>query len=542
MIGINLTCQSCFKPCFFDCIKARNDVSALLDLLRVESLMPSLTAAQKNQFVSTFKSIFGSHTLFGFSCVACRSKIVGSGHFNAENIELKRKINSMETEAKKTNSDFTDKLSKEKSNADELSYHLQQANTAIQQKDEMIRQLSEEVATLKISNTNSQAELNQSMADRESLTAALNDLQTKLNAMSASHMDTDGPSSSDAHNQCIEFMSNKFASIVSTFSEQILCHVTAECNKVAYMVNSANAHQGGNDNLAQSVAGQSTSSAQIEELQPPDEVISNKNQKGIFEIHVSKFRNSTTSEQIVNHVLSRTPIDSPELFSVELLIGAKDIVERKSYISFKISTCSAKVYEAIMNEEVWAPNFIARDYSKSNDYVARGKNNESWSKHMSTATPSHHQHRRQSDRSALKALGRNQSLKVSFNGAHHNLAANHLPATPRSSSVVRKSSVRRPQTPLNNVSFAPNKTPNYKTPNYATSHSQYFVPIQSYPSQSTFFRPMSPPMLNQHNHHNQQHLNQPFYHQFNQLNQQQYQRGPLQRQQGQQQQQLHQHQ
>lgn len=89
-----------------------------------------------------------------------------------------------------------------------------------------------------------------------------------------------------------------------------------------------------------------------------------KENKDIYEIHVSRFDVSTKEEDITEHIMMNTRIASRELFKVHKLIS-KD-TQTQDYTTFKITTLANNIYEMIMEERIWAPDFKAREYMKSN--------------------------------------------------------------------------------------------------------------------------------------------------------------------------------
>lgn len=82
----------------------------------------------------------------------------------------------------------------------------------------------------------------------------------------------------------------------------------------------------------------------------------------ISEIYVSPFQPNVDIDEIVAHILSKTSIGDTRLFSVEKLVGRNERINRKTYVSFKISTFDSEVYGSILNNEIWAPNQTARPF------------------------------------------------------------------------------------------------------------------------------------------------------------------------------------
>lgn len=93
-------------------------------------------------------------------------------------------------------------------------------------------------------------------------------------------------------------------------------------------------------------------------LKPPKSKLVDRS---IYEIHVSKFSNEITPNIIVEHIMENTSIPMRELFKVEQMRSRK-MNNARDYATFKISTFSKETYTAIMNRDVWEPEYEARDF------------------------------------------------------------------------------------------------------------------------------------------------------------------------------------
>lgn len=111
-----------------------------------------------------------------------------------------------------------------------------------------------------------------------------------------------------------------------------------------------------------------------DELEPPEEKTKPKPFRSVYQIYVSKFKNNTTTNKIIKHVIDKSEVKNPDLFSVELLVKPKENIQKLSYVSFKISTCSEKVYEAFLNENVWSLNFTATPFLDQKQQTMIGNN------------------------------------------------------------------------------------------------------------------------------------------------------------------------
>lgn len=86
--------------------------------------------------------------------------------------------------------------------------------------------------------------------------------------------------------------------------------------------------------------------------------------ENVYDIYVSQFNPTTTCDDIVNHIAANTDFTSDD-FEV-ILLANKRLMKFKaySYVSFKISTSAVNVYNDILNEKLWAPDFSAKPYNQ----------------------------------------------------------------------------------------------------------------------------------------------------------------------------------
>lgn len=74
--------------------------------------------------------------------------------------------------------------------------------------------------------------------------------------------------------------------------------------------------------------------------------------------------------------MNKLSVKNRDVFSVELLAKPKENLQKLSYVSFKITTCSENAYEAILKEDVWAPNFTAVPFSKQKPQIKNANENK----------------------------------------------------------------------------------------------------------------------------------------------------------------------
>lgn len=115
----------------------------------------------------------------------------------------------------------------------------------------------------------------------------------------------------------------------------------------------------------------------ITKLKPPQQPKNNATMNGVFEIHVSKFDNEYTENDLIEHIMQNTTIVVAEVFTVEALMSQNQSDER-GYKSFKITTLKKQIYDEIMDESLWAPEFTARNFvsEKSSNWPKKSTQNQ----------------------------------------------------------------------------------------------------------------------------------------------------------------------
>lgn len=92
-----------------------------------------------------------------------------------------------------------------------------------------------------------------------------------------------------------------------------------------------------------------------------------------YEIFVSPFHISMTSELITQHIMENTSLISSDLFNVTPLIKSTEQLKRKNYISFKITTLKKDICETLLDSNLW-PNHEAKIFSEKKKNINNGKN------------------------------------------------------------------------------------------------------------------------------------------------------------------------
>lgn len=116
------------------------------------------------------------------------------------------------------------------------------------------------------------------------------------------------------------------------------------------------------------VSNESQSSALLRP--PPNKVQlpsaqSQPNSGRIFNIHLSKFVTTTETEHVVQHIMENSTLNASQ-FTVTAL---RRPGRRQSFLSFKISTASESVFNAILSPDLWLPNFSAKPFVQKNNRI-----------------------------------------------------------------------------------------------------------------------------------------------------------------------------
>lgn len=103
----------------------------------------------------------------------------------------------------------------------------------------------------------------------------------------------------------------------------------------------------------------------MKKLNPPknneDSEIENRD---VYEIYISKFDIATEEKEIGAHIMDKTRIKTTDLFKVSKLKSRTNDAT-KNYVSFKVTTLRGDVYKQIINQKIWEPDFMARDFKQS---------------------------------------------------------------------------------------------------------------------------------------------------------------------------------
>lgn len=98
--------------------------------------------------------------------------------------------------------------------------------------------------------------------------------------------------------------------------------------------------------------------SQFRHLKPPEAAIA-KNDRGVYEIYVSKFHSEQSEDGIANHIVEKTGINIGK-FRVIKLTSRRD-PKNNYYASFKIVTIDVNAYNSISDQMLWG-EYEVRDF------------------------------------------------------------------------------------------------------------------------------------------------------------------------------------
>lgn len=372
--GCNFICSRCLTPKFVDCISDRTEIIELMNALRISS---DGTTVQSiiNENVNKINNLFGRESLFEFVCPACKkegtylemklkheSKIKNA---QLKNKKLSEEISGMKNQLETSKKNNTDSQCKECPNLNEINNQLKSDIDNLNKRLEefkcnecdksssaliSIGTLSADVLSL-LEGLNSNWNVFQASAAKyhNDISAQLHSLNLCIPTLNVDDVQNDGETSSNNHvNSGLNVNSSTF-----------------EPSK------SAKIDKNNESNTPPNVNVRNQFKAPTKPTTNNTNMNTSSDTNKLHVIHVSPFETSVESNQIVDYIIGETDISDPNYFSVEKLIGPREDMQRKTYVSFKISMFSEQVYNKIMNKTLWEPNQNARKFeprsTKKND-------------------------------------------------------------------------------------------------------------------------------------------------------------------------------
>lgn len=362
--GLNLTCRKCLNPFFFECLAKRPEIIELLKLLNTDTANHSPTSV--NHANSVMNKLFNRESSFIFICPTCNTSnpmIDLTSKPDTQSEELKRQLTNekkratrAETKAEKLQQQINElqKSDTKSSNFDEI-----QSNALINDLRSRVTSLEsvvEEVQHLLIT----QRSRNTALLDlfdqcRGEIAIGNNVFEAIANALhgmpsSSSSAVNDDQNDVRPHHQSTPVTTHLIESPSSKNQNKFRsCETKGPSNNEQKYTNDSSSTK---NQYANSL------------LKPPttkkSNVINNADKNSVYEIYVSKFDPSITSESITKHIIDSTAINSNDLFIVKPLITSKEELNRKNYVSFKIMTLKRDVCDMILDKSIWSPHFEAK--------------------------------------------------------------------------------------------------------------------------------------------------------------------------------------
>lgn len=311
--GSSFTCNRCLRPFFYDCLDSRNEVKNLMNMIS------NVTTKTPMKLISKIKLIFGNESIFETICPKCKSNGNFTDHLNQwkENAEA----------------DY-------KKNIDESNIEIDRLNKKCENLELINANLNQKIIDLETG----KSDINMDSMTNEEGTTQIDDIYNKINNKLKCEI-----------TEVLKDMEQRFQNQFDEMKRNMIDHVSPKRKRVIFQPN--------ND----MVMTPKTSRINNTQLKPPDKTENNdiESSDGIYRIHVSRFHINTTELDIQKHILDNTNISNVDTFKIHKLVSQRE--ENKSkYVSFKITTLKREDYMKIINENIWLPDFQARNYNDSN--------------------------------------------------------------------------------------------------------------------------------------------------------------------------------
>lgn len=369
--GLNLTCSRCLQPKFFDCISELPEIKSILAAFQITNDLDSTTGARRNDRI---KSVFYGESVFEFVCPLCKStdSFVGMKTKLDKRIEtLEKKNKSVNTTLKQSQDEVKSlnsllKKTKEELEALKLTPRSEGTTSIDLTKDKEVSENDKLISELREKNLVLEGKVN-------SIVSTLNDVKQNFNT----HQAGLNKIKSEFDNAYLDFFdalkpltSTDFTQSASgTVNENEVINSQAQFSDIPSPQSGIRLHSIEDvSNIQNGVSNQNVMDQNFE-LKPPtfkrkstntNDARNQDRNSHLYEIHVTKFDKSMTSENIISHIVKRTNY-SADTFAVDMLANPSRL-KRKTFLSFKISTLRKDVCDTLLSDKLWAPNFSARLY------------------------------------------------------------------------------------------------------------------------------------------------------------------------------------
>lgn len=350
--GLTILCSACLKIWYLGCLPEDQDVKQLLKILGLTGVNATSDTAKLYAY-NSLRLLFNNDSMFSFICPACKSNDNTFSGLKTINEKLTDKIKDLKTANKK--------------------------------KDDKIKELNEEVKMIKSqANQNEKStknNVNEIIEPINNVVRPENDGISSQMQMDVDTIDNERPLTYSDIEQMLKTFNSKICSEVKELLQNNNAQNDEKVAKkrkfnkitdgflsqqtplfISDNVNNLDKNEQENDKLKRPQLNDNNGLFKNSKLKPPVKQISQGN--GIFEIHVSKFASEVDESDISEHIMQNTTVLVPELYTIEELKSQKD---NRLYKSFKITTLKKHVYDEIINEQLWAPEFKARNFIALNN-------------------------------------------------------------------------------------------------------------------------------------------------------------------------------
>lgn len=434
--GLNITCNICLYPCFLACIKDRKEVIDILKALDF-GIGGKYNQTQTQIISNKLHEIFNSESsVFSLTCPSCKP--------NASINDLKQKYENDTDKLKSLIESLTDQIKK-----------LKEDKSII---EEALRIESDELSVLK---TSTQSSINNNTV------GGISDIITNINEFLVNH----------SKNQ-ITLIEN-VDKMKSQFEKN-----NEEISKIRKFLNQVK------------TSDSKCPNSSISRPRLPARKQYEKD-NDVFEIYLSEFHHLTTKDEIAHFILKSNPTLDTDSFIVQPLIGSKDKIERKSFISFKVTTLKKSVYDIILDNNLWSPDFSAKPFVKSpkTDINDRNPNKHSQDNFSKLRPPIINQNKfRQNNenRNAKKTTPNRPAINYNFTdrfGNHDrrypNAYRNKRYESPGQNNFYQQPNINNPFYPYNG-NFWQTHPPPHPPISTEMHHPNYNnIPSQTYHNQNT---------------------------------------------------------
>lgn len=407
--GFNLTCRFCLVPWYLGCMTSKKEINELVNVLNLRLI----TDITKDRTHKQFKTLFDRESVFVFKCPKCTEAEIDTNKKHEEEMKLKdiayedikqkllleyEKVKKVQRANTDKNKECTEKQQQLQNVKDEYEQYRNSVLELQQQNKELVHE--NDILKIRVVELERREEKDEMDLDEDvNRVITMKDAHELMEEYNSNVMKAISTKLMDITTELEARFSLEFKKLDEKICNNIIENGNEDGNiremrrKRSKNENGASVmrneqtnaarphHFGDGNNISNGINGKKIINVPINQytgvsntnidltrtittktnLKPPVQI---NEDKDIYEIHVSRFDVSTTEEEINDHIMKNTQINSRDLFKVHKLISANK--RKQDYTTFKITTLTKNLYEMIKEEQIWAPNFEAREYMKTN--------------------------------------------------------------------------------------------------------------------------------------------------------------------------------